>query len=120
MPDSVTNVARFRVVIYLCAAANSDLARPREECTEYAAAFGWEIADVVEDRVGLLPPEGRDGLTRAVGLIEKEEAGAVLTPWRSMISTIPQEYDEVARSVEKMGGFLHVTGSDWARRHTPY
>ncbi|MBO8199597.1 hypothetical protein JW613_15015 [Streptomyces smyrnaeus] len=108
VPTRATKVDRFRVVIYLCAAANSDIAGPRKECTEYASAFGWEIADVVEDRVGLLPPEGREGLARAVELVEKEDAGAVLTPRRSMISSIAQEYDEVARSVEKVGGFLHV------------
>lgn len=119
VPARAAKVDRFRVVIYLCAAANSGIAEPRKECTEYAAAFGWEIANVVEDRVGLLLPEGREGLTRAVELVEKKEAGAVLTPWRSMISTIPQEYDEVARSVEKVGGFLHVMDSDRARRHTP-
>ena len=119
VPAYASKVDRFRVVIYLCGAANSDITRPRKECTEYAAAFGWEIADVVEDRVGLLPPEGRDGLTRAVELVERKEAGAVLTPWRSMISTIPQEYDEVARSVEKVGGFLHIMASDRARPEHP-
>ncbi|WP_033196067.1 hypothetical protein [Streptomyces xiaopingdaonensis] len=119
VPDHASKVGRFRVVIYLCAAANSDISGPRKECTEYAAAFGWEIAEVVEDRVGLLPPEGREGLTRAVEMVGKREAGAVLTPWRSMISTIPQEYDEVARNVEKVGGFLHVMGSDRVRPHTP-
>ncbi|NLU67754.1 hypothetical protein [Streptomyces sp. HNM0574] len=118
VPDHASKVDRFRVVLYLCAAANADIAGPREECAEYAAAFGWEIAEVVEDRVGLLSPEGREGLARAVELVEQQEAGAVLTPWRSMISTIPQEYDEVARGVEKAGGFLHVMDSDRIRPHT--
>ncbi|SES22134.1 hypothetical protein [Streptomyces qinglanensis] len=119
VPARVAKVDRFRVVVYLCAAANSDIAGPREECLAYAGSFGWQIVDVVEDRVGLLPPEGREGLARAVELVEERKAGAVLTPWRSMISTIAQEYDEVARSVEKAGGFLHVMGADRPRPHTP-
>ncbi len=52
------------------------------------------------------------GLGRAVDHIKRGEAGAVLTAWRSMISSVPQEYDEVAREIEKAGGFLHV--KDWA------
>ncbi|NGO73227.1 hypothetical protein [Streptomyces boncukensis] len=119
VPARVAKIDRFRVVIYLCAAANSDITGVRKECTEYAEAFGWEITDVIEDRVGLLPPKGREGLTRAVELVERKQAGAVLTPWRSMISTIPQEYDEVARGVEKAGGFLHVMESDRARPGRP-
>ncbi len=114
---SESRVERFRVVIYLCAAPSTDLAKPRKECTDYADAFGWEITEVIEDRVGLLPPDGRQGLTRALSEVEGGRAGAVLTSWRSMISTIPQEYHEVAREVEKLGGFLHVMDSDrkWAR-----
>jgi hypothetical protein len=117
--DAPKGVDRFRVVIYLCAAANTSLAAPRRECTEYAAAFGWEVADAIEDRFGLLPPEGRDGLARALDMVEAKEVGAVLTPWRSMISTVPQGYDEVARDVEKRGGFLHVMDSDRSRRRLP-
>lgn len=43
----------------------------------------------------------------------------MLTPLRSMISTVPQEYDEVARTVERAGGFLHVLRSGRARPHIP-
>ena len=57
---------------------------------------------------GLLPPQRRDGLGQAVERIKSGEAGAVLTAWRSMISSVPQEYDEIAREIEKAGGFLHV------------
>lgn len=117
--DTPKRVDRFRVVMYLCATANASLAAPRRECTEYAAAIGWEVADVIEDRFGLLPPDGRDGLARALDMIEAKEAGAILTSWRSMISTVPQEYDEVARDVEKRGGFLHVMDSDRSRRRLP-
>ncbi|WP_030874551.1 hypothetical protein [Streptomyces sp. NRRL S-1868] len=119
LPTPAAKVDRFRVVVYLCAAADADVAGPRAECAEYAAAFGWEIAAVVEDRVAPLAPERREGLARAVELVEQEEASAVPTPLRSMISTVPQEYDEVARTVERAGGFLHVLRSGRARPHIP-
>ncbi|MDJ1135607.1 hypothetical protein [Streptomyces iconiensis] len=115
LPAATKRVERFRVVIYLCAAPNSDISKPRRDCTDYAEAFCWDIVATIEDRVGLLPPEGREGLPRAVELIEQRKADAVLTPWRSMISSVPQEYEEVAREVEKAGGFLHVMDTDRAR-----
>ncbi|MGY1452565.1 hypothetical protein [Streptomyces sp. SS8] len=99
---------RFRCVVYLCGAPNTDITGPREECTKHAEAFGWEITGVIEERVGLLPPQGRDGLRQAVEHIRSGEAGAVLTAWRSMVSPVPQEYDEVAREIEKAGGFLEL------------
>lgn len=111
VPAEAAKIERFRCVIYLCGAPSTNIAGPREECTEYAEAFGWEITGVVEERVGLLPPQGRDGLGQAVELIKRGEAGAVLTAWRSMISPVSQEYDEVAREIEKAGGFLHVKDS---------
>ncbi|WP_030571930.1 recombinase family protein [Streptomyces aureocirculatus] len=101
-------IERFRCVIYLCGAARTNIAAPREECTQYAQAFGWEITEVIEEYAGLLPPHGRPGLGRAVERLTSGEAGAVLTAWRAMISPVPQEYDEVARQIEKAGGFLHV------------
>lgn len=104
----VARIQRFRCVIYLCGAPNSDIGAPRKECTEYAEAFGWEIAGVIEDRVGLLPPDDREGLRQAVDRVKGGEAGAVLTAWRSMISPVPQEYDRIAGEIEKAGGFLHV------------
>ncbi|MET8830576.1 recombinase family protein [Streptomyces sp. NPDC004610] len=103
-----TRVGRFRCVIYLCGASRTDIAAPREECTEYAEAFGWVITEVIEERAGLLPPHGRDGLRQAVEQIRQGSAGAVLTAWRAMISPVAQEYDEVAREIESAGGFLHV------------
>ncbi|MEU3255006.1 recombinase family protein [Streptomyces sp. NPDC006997] len=112
-------VQRFRCVIYLCAAPNTNIAVPREECTEYAQAFGWEITEVIEERAGLLPPRGRAGLERALGYVSSGEAGAVLTAWRSMISSLPQEYDEVAREIEKSGGFLHVKHSARTEQRAP-
>ncbi|WP_320773182.1 hypothetical protein [Streptomyces sp. CRN 30] len=101
-------VERFRCVIYLCGALRTELTGPRTECTGYAEAFGWEITDVIEERAGLLPPRGRDGLDRAVGYITSGTAGAVLTSCRSMISAVAQEYDDMAREIERAGGFLHV------------
>ncbi|WP_435602550.1 hypothetical protein [Streptomyces sp. bgisy130] len=111
VPAEAAKIEQFRCVIYLCGAPHTNLAGPREECTEYAEAFGWEITGVIEERVGLLPPQGRDGLGQAAERIKSGEAGAVLTAWRSMISSVPQEYDEVAREIEKAGGFLHVKDS---------
>ncbi|UGY91245.1 recombinase family protein [Streptomyces gobiensis] len=104
-------IERFRCVIYLCGTPHTNIAAPRRECTEYAEAFGWEITDVIEERVGLLPPQGRVGLGQAVERVKSGEAGAMLTAWRSMISSVPQEYDEIAREIEKAGGFLHVKDS---------
>ncbi len=111
VPAEAAEIERFRCVIYLCGAPHTNIVGPREECTAYAEAFGWEITDVIEERMGLLQPQGRDGLGQAVERIKSGEAGAVLTAWRSMISSIPQEYDEVAREIEKAGGFLHVKDS---------
>ncbi|MFC5720321.1 recombinase family protein [Streptomyces gamaensis] len=110
-PAEAATIGRFRCVIYLCGAPNTNIAGPRRECTGYAEAFGWEVTDVIEERAGLLPPQGRDGLRQAVECVKSGEAGAVLTAWRSMISPVPQEYDEVAREIEKAGGFLHVKDS---------
>ncbi|GHE97362.1 hypothetical protein GCM10018785_72360 [Streptomyces longispororuber] len=107
-PGRPAGIGRFRCVVYLCGAPRTDLAAPRKECVEYAEAFGWEIVEVVEDRAGLLPPGGRSGLARALARVAARDAGAVLTAWRSMVSPVVQEYDEVAREVEKAGGFLHV------------
>ncbi|MFJ5560262.1 hypothetical protein ACIQCD_23320 [Streptomyces sp. NPDC093250] len=75
----VARVERFRCVIYLCGAPHTDFATPLKECTEYANAFGWQITDVIEERAGLLPPQGRDGLRQAIERVRKGEAGAVLT-----------------------------------------
>lgn len=106
-PAETTRVERFHCVIYLCGAPHTDIAAPLKECTEYADAFGWQITDVIEERAGLLPPHGRDGLRQAIKRVRNGEAGAVLTAWRSMISPVPHEYDEVAREIERAGGFLH-------------
>lgn len=108
VPVRAARIERFRCVIYLCGAERTDLATPRKECTEYAEAFGWEVADVIEERAGLLPPRGRAGLSRAVDHVNSRAAGAILTAWRSMISPVAQEYEDVARETEKAGGFLHV------------
>jgi len=121
MPDeddastAASKIERFRVVIYMCGAPNADLSAAQDECHEYAEAFGWEIAAEIEDREGLSKPEGRTGLAQAVERVKNREAGALLTPWRSMISPVPQEFDEVARKVESAGGFLHVMDADRAR-----
>lgn len=101
-------VERFRCVVYLCGAPHADLSTPRAECKEYAGLFAWEITEVIEEYAGLLPPQGREGLGRAVERVRSGAAGAVLTAWRSMVSPVPQEYDEVAREIERVGGFLHV------------
>ncbi|MFI2617975.1 hypothetical protein [Streptomyces sp. NPDC018584] len=115
-PEESGRIERFRCVIYLCGAPRADIAGPRVECTEYAEAFGWEIAEVIEERAGLLPPQGRDGLERAVRRVRRGEAGAVLTACRSMISAVPREYDELASEIEKAGGFLHIAGAPRAER----
>ncbi|MEU4796139.1 hypothetical protein [Streptomyces sp. NPDC023327] len=109
---------RFRCVIHLCGAPTTDITTSRQECAEYAGMFGWHSTEVIEERVGLLPPHGRDGLERAVERVRSGDAGAVLTAWRSMISSVPQEYDEVAREIERAEGFLHVKGAPRRERGT--
>ncbi|WP_043265949.1 hypothetical protein [Streptomyces sp. CT34] len=109
VPGEDGKIERFRCVIYLSSAPDTDSGEMREECTEYAEAFGWEIAAVIEERTGLLPPEGREGLRQAVDRIKDGKAGAVLTASRSMISPVAEEYDRVVGEIEKAGGFLHVT-----------
>ncbi|MFJ1749862.1 recombinase family protein [Streptomyces sp. NPDC088116] len=113
--DVSAKVSRFRVVIYLCGAPNANLSAEQDRCHGYAEAFGWEIAAEIEDRDRLNKPEGRTGLAQALERIKRREAGVLLTPWRSMISPVPQEFDEVARKVESAGGFLQVMDSDGAR-----
>jgi hypothetical protein len=101
-------VGRFRVVIYLRGARNADLSVPRTQCREYAEAFGWDVVAEIEEAEGLNNPAEREGLARAIELVKEKRAGALLTPWRTMISPIAREYDETARSIEKWGGFLQV------------
>ncbi|WP_399926375.1 hypothetical protein [Streptomyces kanamyceticus] len=115
-PEESGRIKRFRCVIYLCGAPQANIVGPRIDCVEYAEAFGWEITEVIEERAGLLPPQGRDGLGRAVRWVRRGEAGAVLTACRSMISAVPGEYDELASEIEKAGGFLHVAGAPRAER----
>jgi len=104
--DAASGVERFRVLIYLCTTPNTDSTALRAECEDYAATFGWTVTGVVEDRSGLLPPKGRDGLTSAIERIRAREAGAILTPYRSMISPRYDEYHAVSAVIEKAGGFL--------------
>ncbi|MFI1016372.1 hypothetical protein [Streptomyces sp. NPDC020965] len=120
VPDRLVQamrIERFRVVIYLCGAPNADLTAPRRTCTDYAEALGWSVDGVVEDRDGLNPPDGRPGLQEAMGRIAEKRAGAILTPSRSMISPVPQEYNEIAHKVESSGGFLQVIDIDCAASH---
>ncbi|WP_369358376.1 recombinase family protein [Streptomyces sp. cg2] len=107
-----TRIGRFRCVIYLYATPDADNTARRTDCTEYADAFCWEIADVIEDDdAETLSPGDRSGLRQAIGHIKSGAAGAVVTACRSMISPVTQEYDQVARDIEQAGGFLHVMGS---------
>lgn len=115
LPGESSAVGRFQVIIYLCSAPNTDVSGLLEEARAYAEAFRWEVVAEIEDRHGLGHPEDREGLTRVIERIERREAGAVLTPWRSMISPIPEEFAEVSRQIEQWGAFLQVTDSDRAR-----
>ncbi|KUL38627.1 hypothetical protein ADL22_17820 [Streptomyces sp. NRRL F-4489] len=107
-PPGSTPFGRFRCVIYLCRLPAVSLDRLRTECAEYADAFCWEIAAVIVDEAGPLPPEDRPGFRQAVGHISSGAAGAVVTAQRSMVSATTEEYDRVAREIEQAGGFLHV------------
>lgn len=111
MPGEATRIGRFRCVIYLCGTPHADIAELRKECIEYAEAFCWAIAAVIEDDAGALPPERRPRLRQAVDLIRSGEAGAVVVARRSMISSVTQEYSQTAREIEQASGFLHVMGA---------
>ncbi|MFD4996681.1 hypothetical protein [Streptomyces buecherae] len=103
------------MIVYLCSAPNAEISHLRTACIDAASAYGWGVSAYIEDRMGLLPPEGRTGLAQALRGIENGEAGAIVTPWRSMISPLPEEYDEIAHQIEKAGGFLYVLDSDRSR-----
>ncbi|MCK7623066.1 hypothetical protein MUU72_08135 [Streptomyces sp. RS10V-4] len=107
LPGS-TRFGRFRCVIYLCRLPGVPLDRLRTECAEYADAFCWEIAAVIVDDAGPLPPEDRAGFRQAVELVSSGAAGAMVTAQRAMVSTTTEEYERVAREIEQAGGFLHV------------
>ncbi|MFD4831014.1 hypothetical protein ACFWPV_14360 [Streptomyces uncialis] len=113
-PD-VPQIQQFRVVVYLCGDPRTDFSEARQECLTYATAFGWVVEAVVEDRDWLVAPSGRTGLCRAIEYVRERRAGAVLTPRGSMISSVPQECDETARKIEKLGGFLQVMGTGRVR-----
>ncbi len=98
----------FKVVIYVCVAGNASPDDAVSACRAYAERFGWKVTQVIHDNTGLLPPQGRDGLATAMDLIQAKAAGAVLAPYRSMISPRSDEFDEVAAEIEKRGGFLCV------------
>lgn len=105
----------LRVVVYLCTAPNARTAPLRTACVDAASAYAWEVVAIIEDREGLLPPQGRPGLDEVMKRITNGEVGAVVTAWRSMISPLVGEYDEIARQIEKAGGFLYVLDSDQNR-----
>ncbi|QNP74295.1 hypothetical protein IAG44_35800 [Streptomyces roseirectus] len=114
-PATESEVGKFRVVIYLCGALNADLKSSRDSCKAYADSLSWDVVAVIEDRDGLLPPDGRSGLNLAIERIKAREAGALLTPWQMMISSIPSEFHEVSREIEGLGGFVQVMAVDYGR-----
>ncbi len=64
VPAEAAEIERFRCVIYLCGAPHTNIVGPREECTAYAEAFGWEITDVIEERMGCYSRKGVTGWDR--------------------------------------------------------
>ncbi|WP_416967794.1 hypothetical protein [Streptomyces sp. 4F14] len=46
-----SKVRKFRVVIYLCGAPNTDLSSARELCEAYANSLSWDVVAVLEDDV---------------------------------------------------------------------
>ncbi|MBI0382051.1 hypothetical protein JBE27_38760 [Streptomyces albiflaviniger] len=92
----------------MCTAANADPSSPRQECIEHAEMYGWDVVATIVDNTGLSAPQGRTGLSEAIERIKANEAGAVLTAYRSMISPRQDEYDQILAVVEEAGGFLVV------------
>ncbi|WPB93638.1 hypothetical protein [Streptomyces malaysiensis] len=108
MTDATVGVERFKVIVYVCTAANADLSLSRQECIEHAEMYGWDVVATIVDNTGLSAPQGRMGLSEAVERIKANEAGAILIAYRSMISPRQDEYDQIVAEVEEVGGFLAV------------
>ncbi|CDR08180.1 MULTISPECIES: hypothetical protein [Streptomyces violaceusniger group] len=108
MTDATVGVERFKVIVYVCTAANADPSLPHQECIEHAEMYGWDVAATIADDTGLSAPQERTGLAEAIERIKAKEAGAILTAYRSMISPRQDEYDQIAAEVEEAGGFLAV------------
>jgi hypothetical protein len=103
----------FRVALYLCAADGTALEAQRRACTAHAGARGWTVDAVFEDPDHLRPPEARPVLGEAVGHVAAGRATAVLAFSAPAVSPLPQETDEVARSLRHAGGLLRfAAGGD--------
>ncbi|GAA2351402.1 hypothetical protein SVIO_037190 [Streptomyces violaceusniger] len=108
MTDATVGVERFKVIVYVCTAANADPSSPRQECVEHAEMYGWDVVATIMDNTGLSAPQERTGLSEAIERVRAKEAGAILTAYRSMISPRQDEYDQAVAEVEAAGGFLAV------------
>ncbi|MDT0451881.1 hypothetical protein [Streptomyces hesseae] len=116
-------VKRFRCVIYLSGVEGVDVDLHRQGCQETAEVLGWDVAAViVENDRRAVPPWEREGLTSALGLLRRGEAGAILTAWRSMISPSIDEYKRTLREIDEDGGFVYakrLTGPGETNGATP-
>ncbi|WP_367129899.1 MULTISPECIES: hypothetical protein [Streptomyces] len=102
-------IGRFRCVIYLSGVEGADVELHRQGCLETADVLGWDVAAlIVESDRRAVPPWEREGLASVLGHLRRGEAGAILTAWRSMISTSLDEYKQTLREIEEDGGFVYA------------
>ncbi len=106
----ITPPDRFGCIVYLAGTGAKVTSRLREETQAYVEAIGWRVVVAVEEAETSLPPGKRKGLKRALDMIEAGEAGAIVTPWRSMISPDADEYHELNRTLYAAGGFVYARG----------
>lgn len=106
--DDERGLKRFTALIYLYDSHGTGFEAPLQLCQRYALKFGWAVSGVITDSGEDSPPDSRAGLRQALEIIQSGGAEALLIPWRSAISPISGEFDDVAEQLEKAGGFLQI------------
>ncbi|HEY8982307.1 MAG TPA: hypothetical protein VIU15_22300 [Streptomyces sp.] len=105
-------------VVYLCTTLHTDPRNLLDACHAYAGNRGWHVVEALHDDTGLSDPtrpRDRPALARAIEVLDGSDASVLLTVSPGMISSLPAEYDQVARRVTDAGGFIHTMGWAWTR-----
>lgn len=96
------NIRTTRTVIYLRVSTEEQadngvsLAAQREKCEGYARLYDLDVVEVIEDRGGSGKTLDRDGLQRALAMVDSGEADALLV----------YKLDRLTRSVRDLGVLL--------------